>query len=432
MSGIEILGVAAGVLQIAELGGKLSVKLFTFTRKIKNADKHIDSISQDIAYTGAVLQQLGNELKKDEHLRLCSAEAVTEARGLMEACQRVFEELNDAIDGKGKGRGAGKWLSVLKQKINYPFLEEQIGILKAKLEHLKSSLLVMLNVLIFAGQLRGNEALPVLQDQRELLKQLVEEKTQNQRQYELVLKRLDQLHVGGEGPSSSSASAISNETSATSSSMTLVSTNSSSSILTAQEKEHEILRPHLPMHLHDRAEEIFDHCRLVRALVEEVNHAQYKLDLGIKYRAQQKILESHWEEWEKLWAEHQCDVPADVRYRLFEHYPLLKRFWSERYPPPAPTANLESKETVPGRLPNDKVVTLRKAPPDIMVASDEEDQEIKRKRSTDGARASRKRKQEQEAPLPVNDKRRRGLFSSLPPALDISVCRQSLHLSHRD
>jgi hypothetical protein len=37
MSGIEILSVAASVIQIAELGGKLSVKLFAFSRKIKNA-----------------------------------------------------------------------------------------------------------------------------------------------------------------------------------------------------------------------------------------------------------------------------------------------------------------------------------------------------------------------------------------------------------
>jgi hypothetical protein len=45
MSGLEILGIAASVLQIAEMGGRLSVKLFTFSRKIKNADKNIDSNS---------------------------------------------------------------------------------------------------------------------------------------------------------------------------------------------------------------------------------------------------------------------------------------------------------------------------------------------------------------------------------------------------
>jgi hypothetical protein len=83
MSGLEILGIAASVLQIAELGGRLSVKHFTFSRKIKNADKNIDSQSQDIAATGAVLLQLGNTLKKDDQTSLCSDEAVTTARNLV-------------------------------------------------------------------------------------------------------------------------------------------------------------------------------------------------------------------------------------------------------------------------------------------------------------------------------------------------------------
>ena len=160
MSGVEILGIAAGVVQIAELGGKLSVKLFTFTRKIKNADRNIDSISQDIAATGAVLQQLGNELKKDEKLRLCSPEAIATARSLMQECHRVFKELDDAVDGKGKGFGSGtKVILGLKQRLKYPFLEPQIDMLKANLEKLKSSLLVMLNVLIFAEQLKKYDVL---------------------------------------------------------------------------------------------------------------------------------------------------------------------------------------------------------------------------------------------------------------------------------
>jgi hypothetical protein len=155
MSGLEILGIAASVIQIAELGGKLSVKLFTFTRKIKNADKSIDSISQDIAATGAVLQQLGNELKKDEKLRLCSPEAIATAKSLMDECHKIFKDLNDAVDGSSKGSGTGaKMLLSLKQRVKYTFLEPQIDLLKANLEKLKSSLLVMLNVLIFAEQLK--------------------------------------------------------------------------------------------------------------------------------------------------------------------------------------------------------------------------------------------------------------------------------------
>lgn len=65
MSGIEILGIEASVLQIADLACRLSVKLFFFSDKIKDAEKSITSNSQNIAATGATPQQLGNELKKD-------------------------------------------------------------------------------------------------------------------------------------------------------------------------------------------------------------------------------------------------------------------------------------------------------------------------------------------------------------------------------
>lgn len=52
MSGIEIVDIAASVLQLANLGGQLSVKPSTFSRKIKYADKSITSISAEIAQTG--------------------------------------------------------------------------------------------------------------------------------------------------------------------------------------------------------------------------------------------------------------------------------------------------------------------------------------------------------------------------------------------
>jgi Fungal N-terminal domain of STAND proteins len=156
MSGIEILGVAASVLQIADLGGQLSIKLFTFSRKIKNADKNIDSISKDIAATGAVLQQLGKELQKDTELRLCSSEAVATAKSLVSDCNNVFIELDQALSNKKSiGNGTShKLVTGWKNRIKYPFLEAHVEMLRSTLERLKSSLLVMLNVLIFAEQLR--------------------------------------------------------------------------------------------------------------------------------------------------------------------------------------------------------------------------------------------------------------------------------------
>jgi len=67
MSGIEILRIAAGVIAVADLGGKVSVKLFTFARKIKNADKSISGISRG---TSPLLEpcftNLANEVKRND------------------------------------------------------------------------------------------------------------------------------------------------------------------------------------------------------------------------------------------------------------------------------------------------------------------------------------------------------------------------------
>jgi hypothetical protein len=41
-----------------------------------------------------------------------------------------------------------------KQRLKYPFLEAQIELQRSNLEWFKSSMAVMLNVLIYAGQLK--------------------------------------------------------------------------------------------------------------------------------------------------------------------------------------------------------------------------------------------------------------------------------------
>lgn len=153
MSGVEIIGLAASVLQIAEIGGKLSVKLFTFTRKVKNANKSIDALSQDIAATGAVLKELGQALNNDAQLRVCSQSAIDTAKSLVDDTRRVFSGLEKLIDGDSKSSKSFGGIS-LKQRIKFPFVESKIEEVQANLERLKSSLLVILNVLIFAEQVR--------------------------------------------------------------------------------------------------------------------------------------------------------------------------------------------------------------------------------------------------------------------------------------
>lgn len=149
MSGLEILGIAASVVQIADLGARLSVQLIGFSRKVKEANKNIEAISQEIAVTGAVLQELGAELKKDDNKSGCSRRALQTAEKLITACKDIFKEISAVIEPSGSTTAVA-W----RQRLKYPFFESKLTLLRTKLESLKSSLLVILNVLVYAEQVR--------------------------------------------------------------------------------------------------------------------------------------------------------------------------------------------------------------------------------------------------------------------------------------
>jgi hypothetical protein len=75
MSGIEIFGIVAAALRVADLGSRLSVKLCTHGQKLKNTSLAAAALSRDVALTCNVVRQLGESLGEDNGARLCSAEA---------------------------------------------------------------------------------------------------------------------------------------------------------------------------------------------------------------------------------------------------------------------------------------------------------------------------------------------------------------------
>lgn len=83
MSRLEALGIAASIIQIADIGTKISVKLFSFYRQIKNADQAIQSLSSDVALTCALLRELGETLRTDDQSKLYSKEAFQGSRGVI-------------------------------------------------------------------------------------------------------------------------------------------------------------------------------------------------------------------------------------------------------------------------------------------------------------------------------------------------------------
>lgn len=151
MSESNVPGIASSVLEISDLAAKVSVRLFALSRKVRDAIKPIEALSKDIASTGAVLNQLGHRLKKGEDLQVGSSTLVTSVNDLVEECSNMFESIDKALDGNTTG---SKAILGLQHYVHVASLEPQLVVLETNLERLKTPLALMLNVLIYAEQLK--------------------------------------------------------------------------------------------------------------------------------------------------------------------------------------------------------------------------------------------------------------------------------------
>ncbi|KAB8262538.1 hypothetical protein BDV32DRAFT_120266 [Aspergillus pseudonomiae] len=202
MSGLEVIGVAASILQVVELGTHLSIKLYTFCRRLKDTDQRIQSLSSDVALTCNVLRQLGDSLQQDEDAKLYSIEAFATAQQVLGECRKVFQRISDAVDYPEQKATKGL-LQKAARKVGFLCIEEDLEVLRVNLERLKSTMLLMLNVIMYAGQLRSRAESSVLEEQRELIRTLVGEKKTYEAQFERLSKALESAKVTDNQPNES-------------------------------------------------------------------------------------------------------------------------------------------------------------------------------------------------------------------------------------
>lgn len=160
------LGIIASVVQIADVGLRLSIKLYTFGEVVASADRSVVSISKDISLTSGVLKELGQVLEKDKETRTFSENAVQTADGIVKECLEVFQEMESMLvkkmpslaggDGKdARGGERTKRAIVLLERLKWGYLQPKLQLLRSNLDRLKSTLLLMLNVITYARQISG-------------------------------------------------------------------------------------------------------------------------------------------------------------------------------------------------------------------------------------------------------------------------------------
>ena len=140
----EVLAFVASIVAVVDAGLKLSTALYTFADSVYHAKKVLRNIAHDIALTSAVLDELGKLLKKDSNARLCSNGAFTTAEKAIKECENVYAEINVV---------ACKSMKSKTERLKWPFREARMESLRSNLERLKTTLLLLLNVLSYAREL---------------------------------------------------------------------------------------------------------------------------------------------------------------------------------------------------------------------------------------------------------------------------------------
>lgn len=167
------IGIVASVIQIADIGLRLSIKLYTFGEIVSTADKSVISISKDVSLTSSVLKELGDLLENDRQSHIFSKNAVQTADTVVKECLEVFQEMENIMvkklpslsghDGiREPNRGKKSKATALLERMKWGYLQPKLQLLRSNLDRLKSTLLLMLNVITYARQIAGKSVFPVL------------------------------------------------------------------------------------------------------------------------------------------------------------------------------------------------------------------------------------------------------------------------------
>jgi hypothetical protein len=154
MSGLEVVGIVASIIQLADIGTKLSVKLCTFYRTVKAANQSLQGLSSDVSLTCSILNELGKVLDQDDQAKICSQQAFCTAQEVLVECKAVFQQIETALEKYDDQDVETNPFRRGARKISAAFVRPDLDVLKSNLERLKSTTLLMLHVIMYAGDLR--------------------------------------------------------------------------------------------------------------------------------------------------------------------------------------------------------------------------------------------------------------------------------------
>lgn len=143
----EAIGVAASIIQIAGVGVKLSTTLYNFAGSVVRADQELDDIAGDVKVTANAFNNIGELFADQESNSIVTTKAIVDAEDLIKRCGSVFADLEELTEKRRKVGKDGKKVLSTFGRLGFPLKEQKMELLRRRLESLKNSLVLLLNVL---------------------------------------------------------------------------------------------------------------------------------------------------------------------------------------------------------------------------------------------------------------------------------------------
>ncbi|ORX94420.1 hypothetical protein BCR34DRAFT_221367 [Clohesyomyces aquaticus] len=134
-TGLEILGIAASIIQLADTGLKLSTGIFAYISSVRHADERLDVLAKNVGRTADVVRQFGALLEEDEFANAVGEEGRRSASQCQRECEEAFGTVQVFLD------------KTRKSKSIFPFRENNLDLLNAQLESLKTHLSLVSHIL---------------------------------------------------------------------------------------------------------------------------------------------------------------------------------------------------------------------------------------------------------------------------------------------
>jgi len=168
---------ASWILALASTGVKLSTALYSLGSVISYAEKDMSDIAGDVALTSTLEHSFEIKIR----VRFATPSALQDAESIVKRCKDSFADIKVIVDKDVVVEEEGKRRTSKRAKLAWPLKSSRTELLKRRLGSLKSSLMLLLQVLTFAkDQAHGYEHLLQIRKQRYLPCSLPGDLRQNQ------------------------------------------------------------------------------------------------------------------------------------------------------------------------------------------------------------------------------------------------------------